>query len=1112
MKLIQQFQQLIRILLLGATFFGIVGVGMSRINISAFGDKDAGIKITYREGASGNNANKCSNSNEGFFDLNDKLKSTKQINDTLASESNCVVVKFPSANRPLAKITGCSTISKNGFGGAAGGGFDLWCTGEAIDIKDGKTKYPNSHVIVYPDSTCDEYTATSGIRDGQGFQCKKLLGDLKVTDDTCYAYPGTSEQLISSGQRFAICDNLKDTNSSVGADGKVLAVKTISLKTDDGKTECNVKLGKNDKYYGGYRVASWKCGDPPVKDSDPTNVCAAFDTRLQGDQLGGTIVNIRTTNILVCPADKIRFSGVEESKIWNVGNFYKMKVDGKWAEFDQSTLDKICGEPVKADTSRVFLCPKVKQADFIKNYQTEAKTNKTGAFLSDGTGKDVNESIKGTNKTEGDPLTNGINNIFSFLLKIVLAVVLILLIAIEMIQGMVFLIMSTIISTLMDLSPTSSILANVAKPLWGVFVGIANFILVSAVVWTGVQVMVGLKKVSEITNTLLYLAVYALIENTTFQLISFVVYIMDSFAKLLVFIFAGGDLNSLFIGMAGLFGSISRFRNSGSVNPDVDKFLKGAGDVFQGDTSYVLFQVVTEAVIVMAMLAMIVIFYRVFIVVISRVVILILLMITSPIWVLLLLLNEGSPGLVPANINGMLTQIRETLIGLIIFNVGFVVIMIISFLIGQKSYAELNVLQATNPLIASNGGVVASADAISGLVSGKVSDIALIAQWITIAFLPSMLTLATMWILTDALREGAIPKILGEMANKAATAVGQAGMSLGTGDFKSLAKQGSNFAQASIGLKDFSGKDTVAGGLIKGAGVGTLRGLPSVAYGATGGLIGAGIGGAGNVAEFFGKDGKGLKDNGNYIANPLFTAGKLTSRALSKSKIVPGPSKSLLNTLGNSKTPTEFSDKIKAIPDDIKASKLDAINNRQEQISEKLEENVNERVSDYLKKQAQIVQANIQKRDDQFNSGSITAEEKSNFDLYKGADAVYKRARADKDQVAQSEIKKTKGYGEEIKSQKVANGNVEDFTVNLLRIKIQEENLSLAQNQFNEVKKPEDKQKWLISKINASNSIRDLKNNKDQRRAEGRESWGGYYSGSGTKTSRKYPEPPKQVT
>jgi hypothetical protein len=542
------------------------------------------------------------------------------------------------------------------------------------------------------------------------------------------------------------------------------------------------------------------------------------------------------------------------------GNFGIEPPDGKRYTVGPETMKKMCGDvgPALCSGGEVAGDESKLQAEFTKacsetgGYKKGDVTCATAAGVQPGSSTIVNTSP--TANGVGGAFDSAIAGIFGFLIKIVLGIILIILLLIEYVQAQLFLVMSVIIATLLDLSPTSSVLESVAKPIWAIFVGIANFVLVAAVVWIGVQVMVGLKKVSEVTNSLLYIAVYALIENTTFTMIAFVVYIMDSFAKLLVFIFAGGDLTNLLNAMGGLFGSISSFRTQGSIVPD--KFLDSLGAGFDKDPSALINLVVGEVVIVIAMMFMILIYYKMFIVVISRVTLLILLMITSPIWVLGLLLD--STGLVTGQAKGMLDQIKNTLFGLVAFNTGFVVILVLAFRIGQESLTRITAVTGgiTPPnLFGSVGGVVASAQGVVGGVSGMV----VLAQWITVSFIPFALTLSVLKIGTDFLVDGAIPKIIQGLGSQAASVIGNSARALGTADINSMVKATRDVTRTSLGLGTFKNgqfQRSAAGDLIEGAAIGSTAGTVRATSRSVG-LVAGGIGNAANLV--------GLKGAGNYM-------------------------------------------------------------------------------------------------------------------------------------------------------------------------------------------------------------------------------------------------------
>ena len=314
----------------------------------------------------------------------------------------------------------------------------------------------------------------------------------------------------------------------------------------------------------------------------------------------------------------------------------------------------------------------------------------------------INAAAKATQQTVGvsgsDGGGNALGGLFSILYKVVLVILLIVLILIEYIQMIILTIMAYVISALLDLSPSAPILTSIGLPLWQIFANLANFLVIGFMVYVGAATMVGVMKTEQAGKNLVTISVLALLLNTTYFFLNFVISTVDGFANLLISVFVGnGGLFGLFTGMFGLFSKVSVLRD-GQGAIDVSSPISAVGNfsntlktaVGTASTQFVAndngaaltFTFLGEALVVISFFIILLIFKDTFVLVFARVTILLLLLITSPVWVVAFFLKDIFKS---SQISGALSKLPSQLFGTILFNFAMVLGVIITVLITGKA-------------------------------------------------------------------------------------------------------------------------------------------------------------------------------------------------------------------------------------------------------------------------------------------------------------------------------------------------------------------------------------------------------------------------------------------
>ena len=347
--------------------------------------------------------------------------------------------------------------------------------------------------------------------------------------------------------------------------------------------------------------------------------------------------------------------------------------------------------------------------------------------------------------------SSGIGAVFSIVYKIVMMIVLALLVIIEYVQMAVLLIMSTIISILLGLSPTTKFLNDIAVPLWNVFANLANLMMGFLFIFTGAQAMMGAIKSQEAISRLIQLSIYTIVSNFTYLVLAFVIGFADGFARILIAVFAGGDLLKLFWSLLAQFGGISEVRNTNSLFPATDKITSGISAGFS-DAGVGVFTnlVLKESIIVIMLFVVIIIFKDTFILVVTRTTVLLLYLITSPLLALAYLVKDMMPSAIKSQLDPLISKLFVT----ISFNLTFIIAILLTFTItNQANEGIKKILPATTDIAKSAkkvasmvdfGGITANAQADGGVESAVNSLVNT-----TAALIPVFLGLAVLFLVND---------------------------------------------------------------------------------------------------------------------------------------------------------------------------------------------------------------------------------------------------------------------------------------------------------------------------------------------------------------------------
>jgi hypothetical protein len=677
----------------GLTVIGIlsmlVGFGFTGKGVIAEAAVTIGFKITYKEALSNLlGGGKC----VGTTDQNIKNVST-DLNVYLnwggpeGKEllNGCVYGQlgngYGKSGNPeaRAKLTGCELVIKNG-------GRDLFCT-KAVDNIDGN-EYKGTHWKF------DSVSCTLKIPSSEGvhYCTEKQQGK----SQQCYYADGSSKNNGVSNT-FTICDS--------GENGGRTQVGTSADDTKVFKDKgwactffINSDANLNRATYGSWACTKDDLSKVAIPGDSPENVCNLFN------------LNGVKEPILNCDPGKIQFKdGV--SKFWTgtgmsinsyksgLSDFIVEREDKSFYRLTDTDIIKNC--KLSVDQPETFIsefsgdqaisnCKNVTKTEFFGAVKAEcdkqlaqnpnAKCNSKPGESADREG--VANSANGQSNAEKKAKVGNIaGDAFTLIYRIIAMIIFALLFVVRYFQTFILLAFISIMTVLLNLSPNTSFLTQLAVPLWGIFAQIANLGAVFVLIYLGSATMIGIMKYDEAIKKGTQVALYTFVSSFTYFGLAFVISLLDGFTKLIVYVFGGGSIFKLFEALLSSVSSISTIGYVGlNLVPDVGALANGIGKFGQGGTPEITTNLVSEIIVVVGLTLILIVFKNIFFMLLTRVAILLLLLITSPMWVLGYLVKDSLPG----DLKGQMEKAVTLTFNSIVFNFAFILTLVLVTIITQK--------------------------------------------------------------------------------------------------------------------------------------------------------------------------------------------------------------------------------------------------------------------------------------------------------------------------------------------------------------------------------------------------------------------------------------------
>jgi hypothetical protein len=552
----------------------------------------------------------------------------------------------------------------------------------------------------------------------------------------------------TSGSSNLLVDNVNNKKYGIyitKAQGKTFscAVAIVENKTKIGAINAEEKVSCNEGEFTN------KNDIPAILSSnnvDVNNYCAV----LSPNDKSAFGIN-RTSIQIACDKSTVIFNDGKKADLWfiegggvnNLGKFlYKDSKGNYLALANEGGLDirDFCGI-TKILEDGLEIPKQITQTagqygiDGQKNSTVTRVCNKTQTEFEQYLGEQAKKNPELV-QDQGDSLNKAVNTdkanvaspkalagaLFGAFFKVVLIIVLCLLIIVEYVQMLILLIMTSIVSVLLNVSPTTSFLTNIGLPLWNIFVSVANLMMFFILVFIGASTMIGTMKSAQAIKHAIQVGSYAFVSNMTYLVLAFVIAFVDGFKNLIVAVFAGNNLYKLFIGLFAKFGSISDIRNPDALLPapatsTFQKISDAAGQDFGVLTTFVL----KESVIVIMFMIMIWIFKDTFILVLTRITVLFLLLITSPLLALAFLTKEIMPSAIKNKIDPLFNELFVT----ISFNLAFVISILLCFVITSKTQEQFAKALAEGGINLSenSGSAAAGASGVEAGISGLLNTV-----------------------------------------------------------------------------------------------------------------------------------------------------------------------------------------------------------------------------------------------------------------------------------------------------------------------------------------------------------------------------------------------------
>jgi hypothetical protein len=589
---------------------------------------------------------------------------------------------------------------------------------------------------------------------------------------TCEIYTKVADTNTNSTADNLACGK-KDNSGKYVYDEKITQTCDV-INPNKGFGRNDFQLSCNDKdaliFKGGEKIpASFLDGNQTIvlRDGSGKNITLSFDDIkyqfcVKDSGIVDRIGDIFTLNArdLTAPsrvADRCKYFEISKSQFLSGLNlFCQGKATGLPNATAQSEVDKV----KVAETS-----------DQIKNDPT--KSNGVAGLPSD--------------TTAGAEAAKAAGGIFTILYNIILTIIYILLILVRYVQMLVLLLISGVMASLLSLSPTTSFIVNIGTPLWSTFVNLANLGAIAILIYLGAATMIGIMKTEQAIKGGTQVAIYVLISQFTYLGLAFIIAMVDNFTKVVVTVFAGGNVFNIFIALFTSIGKLDQINTEGALLPDI---LKSAGSVaglaFQGKD--ITSTVVSEAIIIIVLTFLMMAFWNLFTMVAARMTILLILMITSPIWVLGYLVKDALPGNMKSNLDKLVTQLYGAVLFNFIFVVSMVLLAVICNQVAQgfgKMVQEgmFDQLFSTASARSNTGGTTNG----GGAAGGAGNAIGNLATTLGTVLVPAAIEIYAIFLMGDVLKSFILPELAaaGESARKFAS---KTMMDASTGNSKELVK------------------------------------------------------------------------------------------------------------------------------------------------------------------------------------------------------------------------------------------------------------------------------------------------------------------------------------
>jgi hypothetical protein len=491
------------------------------------------------------------------------------------------------------------------------------------------------------------------------------------------------------------CKNSKGKIASLGDSKNVYEqpdkTKVMPLIYNDKDIEisCLIEVIENTTVNGSYlpkKIIACAAGSltDPAKIIEVESRDGQFTARANCQVIASQVVgNISPWNrggvTLNCYKEKISFSGGGKTDVWfSDPTFQVLTPENKIVVIKYQSMDPLCGDKIRDAGNKT--CKITKEA-FFKEVAAKVGKDPNDFVLGEtGTGSTGAAGV-GEGNTIGNVASKVAGDAFTLIYRIIAMIIFALLFVVRYFQTFILLAFISIMTVLLNLSPNTSFLTQLAVPLWGIFAQIANLGAVFVLIYLGSATMIGIMKYDEAIKKGTQVALYTFVSSFTYFGLAFVISLLDGFTKLIVYVFGGGSIFKLFEALLSSVSSISTIGYAGlNLVPDVGALANGIGKFGQGGTPEITTNLVSEIIVVVGLTLILIVFKNIFFMLLTRVAILLLLLITSPMWVLGYLVKDSLPG----DLKGQMEKAVTLTFNSIVFNFAFILTLVLVTIITQK--------------------------------------------------------------------------------------------------------------------------------------------------------------------------------------------------------------------------------------------------------------------------------------------------------------------------------------------------------------------------------------------------------------------------------------------